>query len=177
MPLILFKLKGETFTSDQLILLRKTKPFIYQLLTTPTLTTPLLERAVNQTLQSQQTFKKTENTLIRCNQLRLSQKPNTLIEIAETTFSEKIPDWAQIDEPLGPWLASQGYALEKKSITPLLFLSCDFLQQLFSTTQNCYGRSYQFQITSPQNMIYSVPTLEIWNPLVTSYSLYFQPTA
>lgn len=166
---MLFLLPSRPLTSAETLLLQEKQPLLYGLLTTTALTTPLLEKKVGQPLQSQQWFRQQEKNFIRRNQLQLSKSPNTIIEIAEITFSDPTPEWAKIPEPLGPWLASQSYALEKKSITPLLFLPCDFLQNLFTATEFFYGRSYQFQITSPQNITYSLPTIEIWNSLITSH--------
>jgi hypothetical protein len=153
-------------TPEQKFSLKQTQPFLYELLTTTALTTPLLEKKIGQPLKSQQWFRQQEKNFIRRNQLQLSKSPNTIIEIAEVTFSDPIPEWAKITEPLGPWLTSQGYVLEKKSITPLLFPSCDFLQNIFATTESCYGRSYEFQVTIPNDLLYSLSTVEIWNPQI-----------
>jgi len=153
--------------------LRQSSPFLYRLLITSEITTTLLEKALQQPLQSEQKFTATDVCLHRRNYLFSDE---TLIELAEIRFLPPFPEWSRAIKPLGPFLLSQEFELQKKYITPLHFPPHQGLQTLFalSEPQSCYGRRYEFHVTK-KSASWNLPVIEVWNPSV--YSLPFTPLA
>lgn len=158
---------------SQVNVLRQPTPFLYQLLTTSAITTPLLQKALGKPLQSQQHFTIINTHLHRHNHLYLDTQ---LIELAEIHFTSPYPEWSHTNQPLGPWLVEQEFQIQKKYITPLHFPFNKTIQPLFSLTepQSCYGRRYEFHVTK-KNDSWNLPLIEVWNPCL--YSLPFTPLA
>lgn len=153
-------------SASQVAAFRQSTPFLHHLLTTPDITTPLLQKALGKPLQSEQHFTTNDTYLHRRNRLLLDTQ---LIELAEIHFTAPYPEWSRTSQPLGPWLIEQDFQLEKKYITPLHFPFHKTIQTLFSLTepQSCYGRRYEFHVTK-KNASWNLPLIELWNPLVYS---------
>jgi hypothetical protein len=143
-------------------------PWIADLLTTPELTTPILEHRLHAPLSSQKLLLPEAGQLLR---LTLLTTPDgRCIERAQVTMPADSP-WSSTDGPLGPRLASAGFRLEKRNIRPLEALPDPKWPSLFPGTpiHLIIGRSYHLQALPPTPSTSAPPTpwpvIEWWNGL------------
>lgn len=141
-------------------------PFVHWLLTTPELTTPVIEARCGARLGSRREVGVRDGKLVRRHLLILPD--GGAAEAAEVEIPPAFAAWAGVRAPLGPWLGRQGWRLVKRDIVPLAFPNVAAWQTVFRGTAGWLelpGRSYTMEATRG-GMSAALRTVEVWNPVV-----------
>ena len=150
---------------DALALLAQSQPLLHRLLTEPGLTTPLWEEALGHALDARQEIEPHGGGWLRHN--RLISPVHGVVELAEVTLPKRYEVWAKSPFALGPWLARQGFSLEKTGMARHVFSGAEAagLAEWFGVPVRgaVYGRSYRMVVTGHGHKV-ALPVVEAFFP-------------
>lgn len=155
---------GRVLGAEEVGRLATGAPFLHWLLVAEGLTTPALEARCGSRLRSVREVGVAGGRLVRRH--ALLDGLGRAVEIAEVRVDGAPMSWAWLSAPLGPWLASRGWRLEKRDIRPLAFPNWGYWHRVFPEGRwwfEILGRRYWLEASRGEESV-AMRVVEAWNP-------------